>query len=223
MEFIADGREQQPDPLLLELARHGDMDAFGELLRRHHEKCVNMATILLRNRWDAEDEVQNAFSKAHAHLDQYGGGAAFSTWLLRIVMNQCLMFMRGKRRNRFVRLDETPSKRNHRPLELPTCDSDPEGELGIGEMRRLVRTAVGDVPPLLRNAIVLRYLHDLPITDVAETLQISVPAAKSRLFRARTQLRVRWKKRYKSVGNVLPLSHAAAPLTRVVHHCATDA
>src|ERR1044071_4076671 len=90
------------DSELVELARNGHQDAFGELLSRHRQKCVAVATFFLRNRGDAEDEVQNAFSKAYAHLDQYQGEAEFATWLVRIVSNQCLMLLRVKRRTRFI-------------------------------------------------------------------------------------------------------------------------
>src|ERR1044072_7443176 len=113
------------DQTLVEMARHGDQEAFGELIRRHQQKCVDIATFFLRNRGDAEDEVQNACSKAYAHLDQYQCEAEFSTWLGRIVSNQCLMLMRVKRRTRFVYLDEASSAQEAPPLELPACGPDP--------------------------------------------------------------------------------------------------
>src|SRR5712671_4470221 len=97
---------ERSDKSLVELARQGDDDAFGELTRRHQQRCIDLATFLLRNRGDAEDEAQNAFSKAYAHLNQYQGDAEFSTWLSRIVTNQCLMSLRVKRRTKFIYLDE---------------------------------------------------------------------------------------------------------------------
>ena len=65
----------QPDRKLVEMARQGDKDAFGELVRRHYRRCVDLATLFLRNHWDAEDQVQIACSKAHLRLDQYQGEA----------------------------------------------------------------------------------------------------------------------------------------------------
>src|SRR4051812_36477905 len=94
------------DQCLVTMALEGDKHAFGELVKRHRRKCLDLATSVLRNRGDAEDEVQNALSKAYTHLNQYQRGAEFSTWLARIVTNQCLMSIRVKRRTRFVYLDD---------------------------------------------------------------------------------------------------------------------
>lgn len=216
MQFTTAALDES-EPLLVELARHGDKEAFGELVRRHHHRCVDLAVLFLRNRWDAEDEVQNAFSKAHAHLDQYQGDSEFSSWLSRIVTNQCLMLLRQKRRTRFVYLDDTRREDNGPPMEVPSCGPDPEGELAYGEMKRVLRTAIRRIPPLLRNVVILRDIEGLPMLDVAEALKISVPAAKSRLLRARTELRVRLRMCRESVGSTSPLSRSAAPFTRVAH------
>jgi RNA polymerase sigma-70 factor (ECF subfamily) len=203
--------------LLVELAQQGDTEAFGELVRRHHKNCVGLATIVLRNRWDAEDEVQNALLKAHTHLHQFKGQSAFSTWLFRIVVNQCLMFMRRRQCDRSGQIGNTFGEKRCRALQLPTCDADPEGEFALSEIKQRLRTAIRDAPPTSRTVIILRYMEDLPITDVAETLRISVPAAKSRLMRARTELRVALGQASETLGNVLPLTRTAAPLNRLVH------
>jgi RNA polymerase sigma-70 factor (ECF subfamily) len=206
------------DQALVELARGGDQDAFGELIRRHRQKCVDLATFFLRNRGDAEDEVQNAFWKAYAHLDQYHGEAEFSTWLSRIVANQCLMLMREKRRARFIYLDENADGQDGPPSELPACGPDPEGELACHQIARTLRTEVGRIPPLLRNVMVLRDIEELPMPDVAERLGISVPAAKSRLLRARTELRQRMRRHCGRIGVLSLVSRSAAPLNQVAHH-----
>jgi RNA polymerase sigma-70 factor (ECF subfamily) len=206
------------DQQLVELAREGDQDAFGELLRRHRQKCVDLATFFLRNRGDAEDEVQNAFSKAYAHLDQFQGEAEFSTWLARIVSNQCLMLLRVKRRTKFVYLDETPSLHDAPPIELPACGPDPEGEFAFTQMKLVLRTEIRRIPPMLRNVMLLRDIQELPMTDVADQLGITVAAAKSRLLRARTELRSRLMRHAGKSGSHSPMSRAAAPINRVAHH-----
>jgi RNA polymerase sigma-70 factor (ECF subfamily) len=207
-----------PDRTLVELSRKGDNDAFGHLVRRHYRRCIDLATFFVRNHWDGEDQVQIAFSKAHTHLDQYQGEAEFGTWLARIVTNQCLMFMRERRRARFVFLDDTSREPDAPPLELPACGPDPEGELGFGELQQVLRAEIRGVPPLLRNVITLRDIQELSMTEVAEALHISVPAAKSRLLRARTELRARLKRRYDNIGTQSPLSRSAAPFHRVAQH-----
>jgi len=206
------------DEALVRLAREGDQDAFGELIRRHQQRCVDLATFFLRNRGDAEDEVQNAFSKAYAHLNQYQGEAEFSTWLARIVSNQCLMLLRVRRRTRFVYLDEASSAQEAPPVELPSCGPDPEGELAFTQMKRVLRTEIRRIPPMLRNVMLLRDIQELPMTDVAEKLGITVPAAKSRLLRARAELRLRLLKHSQKTGCHAPLSRTVAPIDRVAHH-----
>lgn len=206
------------DQQLVELARNGDQDAFGELLRRHRQKCVDLAVFFLRNRGDAEDEVQNAFSKAYAHLDQYQGEAEFSTWLARIVSNQCLMLLRVRRRTKFVYLDETPDVDDDPPAELPACGPDPEGEFAFCQMKRALATEIRRIPPILRNVMMLRDIKELPMADVADQLGITVPAAKSRLLRARTELRSRMMRHAERRGMQNPLSRTAAPIDRVSHH-----
>ena len=207
------------DQSLVGLARGGNRDAFGELIRRHRPKCVDVAIFFLRNRGDAEDEVQNAFSKAYVHLDQYQGDAEFSTWLARIVANQCLMLMRVRRRTRFVYLDETPEGQDALPSELPACGPDPEGEYAYRQMKDVLRTEIRRIPPILRNVLMLRDIQELPMTDVAQRLGITVPAAKSRLLRARIELRSRLLRHSEKRGAVSTLSRSAAPLSRVARHC----
>ena len=208
----------QCDHTLVEMARTGNKDAFGELIRRHHRRCVDLATLFLRNYGDAEDQVQIACSKAYTRLDQFQGEAEFVTWLSRIVTNECLMFMREKRRARFVYLDDTWRQPDAPRMELPACGPDPEGELALDELKQLLRSEIRRVPPLLRNVMVLRDLQGLTIKDVAEKLQIGIPAAKSRLLRARAELRLRLKERCDGTGNLPALSRSAAPLRRVAQY-----
>ena len=162
--------------------------------------------------------MQIACSKAYVRLDQFQGEAEFVTWLSRIVTNECLMFMRERRRARFVYLDDPWRQPDAPRMELPACGPDPEGELALDELKQLLRSEIRRVPPLLRNVMVLRDLQGLTIKDVAETLQIGVPAAKSRLLRARAELRLRIKQRCDGGGNLPALSRSAAPLRRVAQH-----
>lgn len=180
------------DQCLLLAARRGDMNAFGELVERHRAACLRRAIFLMRNRSDAEDEVQNGFWKAFQRLGQFRGEGSFCAWLSRIVENQCLMRLREERCLHFVCLDE--SSESKPGLELIAQSTNPEDDLGLKEVISLLRQEVLRIPPLLRNAIVLRDLDQLTIQDVAQRLGVSVPAAKSRLMRARGELRSRIQK-----------------------------
>jgi RNA polymerase sigma-70 factor (ECF subfamily) len=128
------------------------------------------------------------------------------------------MLMRVKRRTRFVYLDEPPISHDAPQLELPACGPDPEGELAFQQMKGVLRTEIRRIPPMLRNVMLLRDIQELPMTEVAEKLGITVPAAKSRLLRARTELRSRLMRHATRSGNPGPMSRSAAPLSRVAHH-----
>ena len=179
------------DNELVNRAKEGSQQAFGELVKRHHQKCVSLATCILRNREEAEDEVQNACWKAFEHIGQFQGEADFATWLSRIVVNQCLMFLRTNRRARFLRLDAGIPGYQSGSIDLPSWRLDPEGELGRRQVEEVLACEIRRIPALLRNVVRLRDVDELPIEEVADRLGITVPAAKSRLLRARLELRQR--------------------------------
>jgi RNA polymerase sigma-70 factor (ECF subfamily) len=220
MENIALDKTQRSDAELVELTRQGDHDAFGLLIQRHWRKCVDLGCFFLRNRGDAEDQVQNAAMKAFEHLDQYQGDAEFSTWLGRIVANECLMLMRSQRKVRFVYLDEAPPETKAAPLQLPGTEPDPEGALGYAQLTEVLQSEVRRIPPLMRNVTLLRDIQGLPMRHVADRLGITVSAAKSRLVRARAELRQRMIRHYSGMSTLSPLARTAAPLSRVGRHCA---
>ena len=177
------------DERLVEMARLGDRSAFNALIQKHYTTCLKRAIYMIRNRSDAEDEVQNACWKAFQRLEQYRGEGTFSAWLSRIVENQCLMRIREERKSSFVYLDE--STESNVRLELVGQRADPEDELGEQQVVNLIRREISLIPPLLRNVMLLRDVEQLPMPDVASRLGVSVPAAKSRLMRARAELRLR--------------------------------
>jgi RNA polymerase sigma-70 factor, ECF subfamily len=179
---------------LVELARQGDKAAFGELIERHYKPCLKLATSIIRNATDAEDEVQNACWKAFQRLNQFRGDGTFSAWLSRIVENQCLMRLRQERQSRFLYLDES-SESNTR-LELVGQTLDPEDDLGDRQVESLLKTEISRIPFFLRQAMLLRDVERLSMSDVAARLGLTVPAAKSRLGRARVEMRLRLKKHF---------------------------
>lgn len=179
------------DAELIDSARQGDADAFTELVNRHYQPSLKLARSILRDVEDAEDEVQNAFTKVYLHLSRFEGNSRFSTWLSRIVVNQCLMRLRKARRARFAYLDDPGSEDGNVRLELADPKENPEESLGRGEVEALLRKQVSCIPPLLREPLLLRETMRMSLTDVAAKLNISEAAAKSRLLRARRELRAR--------------------------------
>jgi RNA polymerase sigma-70 factor, ECF subfamily len=179
------------DQQLVQAARDGDQDAFGELVRRHYKRSLNLATSILRDRGEAEEETQNACWKAFVHLGQFHGEVEFSSWLFRIVRNQCLMVIRRRRGAQLVHLDNRGPEESSEKIQLPSADMDPERQFGTWEVSQVLRTEIERIPPFLRTVIVLRDVRQLPIPDLAAQLGITVAAAKSRLLRARIELRKR--------------------------------
>ena len=200
---------------LVAAAKGGDTQAFGELVERHRNECMKRAMLMIRNRNDAEDEVQNAFWKAFQRLSQFRGEGSFAAWLSRILENQCLMRIRESRNARFVYLDE--SSESDVRIELVGQSVSPEDELGAKEVVTLMRREISRIPPLLRNVMLLRDLDQMPMPDVAVQLGLSLPAAKSRLMRARTELRSRVSKHCgrKGSGTLIQMArHSQAAYTR---------
>jgi RNA polymerase sigma-70 factor, ECF subfamily len=205
-----------PDRGLVELAREGEQEAFAELVQRHRQKCVDLACYYLRNQGDAEDQAQNAILKAYQHLDQFGGEAEFATWLARIVANECLMLMRVQRRARFLYLDETPPQPKAARIQLPAPGPDPEGQLAFLQLVKVLRIEIRHIPHLLRKVVLLRDMEGLPMPDVANRLGITVSAAKSRLVRARAELRFRMNRHCARSAPSSALSMPGVPLNPVI-------
>lgn len=179
------------DDELLTLAQQRDQAAFAELMSRTLSSSFKLALSILKDRQDAEDEVQTSFWNAWRFVGQFQRGSRFSTWMSRIVINQCLMRLRRGRGASFLYLDEGAADGEIGAMELPDRGSNPEVELGRQEMSALLHQEIRRLPPLLRNVLVMRDLDELAIDDVAARLGISIVAAKSRLLRARAELRQR--------------------------------
>ncbi len=192
-----------PDDQLVERARTGCKDAFTELMRRNSNATQKLAASVLRDVSEAEDAMQDAWSKAWQHIASFHGDSKFSTWFTRIVLNQCLMRLRSSRRRPVVQLEETASPDSNRPaMQFSDDGPSPEDLFARDEIKALVRKEVAMMPPLLRDPLVLRDLDQLSIEVVAARLDISVPAVKSRLLRARSELRKRLEPHLKTSSKI---------------------
>jgi RNA polymerase sigma-70 factor, ECF subfamily len=178
------------DDTLVTLSQSGQNQAFAILIERHYSTCQKLAYSILHDRADAEDQVQNASWKAFEHISQFQRDSKFSTWLTRIVVNQCLMRLRQMRRSRLLYIEDAAAE-GSRAFDFPSTTESPEQTIGNSEIAEVLQTEIRRIPPLLRNVFVLRDVQELPMQDVAARLGISVAAAKSRLLRARHELRTR--------------------------------
>jgi RNA polymerase sigma-70 factor (ECF subfamily) len=178
------------DGVLVAAARGGDRQAFDRLAERHKQKIFLLAKRITRSREDAEEVVQDSFIQAFVHLDSFHGNSRFSTWLTRIAVNQALMMLRKKRQSREVSLDE-PGGWGESPifLKIPDRRATPEQDASRNELYEVVREAVAQLPPSMRDAVQLGELQELTAAEATQVLGLTVSAFKSRLYHARSRLR----------------------------------
>jgi RNA polymerase sigma-70 factor, ECF subfamily len=192
------GVEEAP---LVALAKEGDATAFSELVRRYEGKIFRLAQHVTGNREDAEDVLQETFLKAYEHLDQFQGNSKFYTWIVRIAVNQALMKLRRRKSDKSVSLDETIDTGEDTVVrEVAAWDEDPEERYTREELGQILDDAVKSLDPPYRSVFVLRDVNELSTEETAEALGLSVPAVKSRLLRARLQLREKLTRYFKRKG-----------------------
>jgi RNA polymerase sigma-70 factor (ECF subfamily) len=183
-------------------AREGDARAFSELVRRYEGKIFRLAQHITQNREDAEDVLQETFMKAYEHLDQFQGNSKFYTWIVRIAVNQALMKLRRRKTDRSVSLDDTIDTGEDTVVrEIAAWDEDAEERYSREELGQILETAVQSLDPPYRSVFVLRDIDELSTEETADALSLSVPAVKSRLLRARLQLREKLTRYFKRKGD----------------------
>jgi RNA polymerase sigma-70 factor, ECF subfamily len=174
---------------LLLRAKDGCSNSFDLLCAPHRTRLLKTAFKITRNKEDAEDAVQDSFLRAFMRINEFRGASSFSTWLTRIVINSALMIRRQTRRARSVPLDsafEDTSKLNR---EIGDAAPDPEWTLMTQERKRALRKAIYNLRPQIRAVLKLGPLRESSMEETARILNISLPAAKARLFRGCAALR----------------------------------
>ena len=180
-------------------AKSGDLEAFSQLVNRYDRNIFRIAQHITHNEEDAQDVVQDAFLKAYQNLEQFQGHSKFYTWLVRIAVNEALMKLRKRRTDRTVSLDEdVETEEGSMPREVADWSPNPEQLYGQSELGDILKKTVQGLPPGFRTVFVLRDVEGLSTEETAEMLGLSVPAVKSRLLRARLQLRERLARYFKS-------------------------
>ena len=181
------------DEALVERARKGNRDAFGALVLRYQSQAVLIAQGVLRNFELAKDASQNAFTKAYFGLKHFRGAAKFKTWLFRIVVNEAKdTYRREKSRGRFKLWSSRESENDEEEsiLEvIPSQDLSPREVFEKQEIRKRLEEAMNKLPERERGVFILRYLHDLSLEEVAETLSIAVGTVKAHLSHGTEKLK----------------------------------
>jgi RNA polymerase sigma-70 factor (ECF subfamily) len=187
---------------LVQAAKGGDVGAFEQLVRRYDRNVFRIAQHITQNREDAEDVVQEAFLKAYNNLKGFQGQSKFYTWLVRIAVNEALMKLRRRRPERMVSLDEdVKTGEDSVPREVADWSPNPEQQYNQAELREILSKTIQGLPQGFRTVFVLRDVEGLSTEETAEALDLSIPAVKSRLLRARLQLRERLSRYFQKRGN----------------------
>jgi RNA polymerase sigma-70 factor (ECF subfamily) len=177
------------DVRLMRLVGRGDTAALEELIERHQILVVGTVARMLGSNSDVDDIAQQVFVRVWKSAARYTPQAKFTTWLLKITRNLVFNELRRTKRHTHVPLQPDPTAE---PLPLKDESAQtPDASLLENELRQAIETAIMELPESQRMAVVLRRYQDLSYEQIADVLKLSVPAVKSLLFRARTELRTR--------------------------------
>ena len=176
---------------LIERVCHGEKNLFYELVQPYERAVYRAAFAILRNEHDAEDVAQEAMLKALSHLKTFRKEAKFSTWLIQITVNEARMRLRKDRRNLYESIDEgvESEEGDYRPKDFADWRDIPLESLEEQRLKDALKKAIEGLAPKYREVLVLRDVEEVNIADTAEALGITVAAVKTRLLRARLQLR----------------------------------
>jgi RNA polymerase sigma-70 factor (ECF subfamily) len=167
----------------IEAAREGDKAAFGRLVEAYQDPIFNLTYRMLGNAPEAEDAAQEAFIRAYRHLQSYDPKRPFSTWLFSIASHYCIDQLRRRRIN-WLPLQEEIAE----PVRLASASPNPETVVTEREREAWIQQLISTLSPTDRAAITLHYWYDYPYKEIAEMLDLTVSAIKSRLYRARRTL-----------------------------------
>ena len=185
---------------LVRRSQSGDHEAFTTLVRQYERHIYRLALNITRDPTDAEDVLQEAFLKAYSNLKSFQGVSRFYTWLVRIAVNEALMKLRKRRAApAMVALDEPISDGEDQEIRRDLADwgDNPEQRLGKIEVGEIVSRAIDGLELPYRMVVMLRDIEELSTEETAKALELSIPAVKSRLLRARLMLRNKLNRHFK--------------------------
>lgn len=205
--------EEMADSELVQLIKEGNENAFGIIVKRYESKAFSLAIGLTKNQEDAEEVLQDVFLTVHRKIDSFLGKSAFSSWLYRITVNAAFMKLRKNKQEKSSPVEEiTPAMESEwREVShnvVPTA----EDEACEYELKEILADAIAKLPDDYRAVFILRDVDGLSNKEVGEILNLTTPAVKSRLHRARIMLRKKLSRYYRDYTNktdVCSLGHSA--------------
>ena len=177
------------DMYLVAAAKDGDHQAYAELCRRHSQQIFRTVLRITGNSADAEDTLQEALLKAYVHIGGFEGRSAFSSWLTRIAINSALMLSRKKRSHPVYSFESRPDADDFRLPEPRETSHNPEEFYMQNALENELARAIRYLPPRLRIVMHIRYREEASVAEISQMLGISEGAVKTRLSRARAQIR----------------------------------
>jgi RNA polymerase sigma-70 factor (ECF subfamily) len=180
---------QNSHPLDLDALRNGDRAEFAQLVSRYSGQIYRLALKMLKDQQDAEDILQETFIKAYKALPEFEGRSKLSTWLFRIATNEALMFLRRKKLDTISVEQPAENDEEQAPLQIVDWCCLPEGEFMSNEALAHLQDSIDELPESLRVVFLLRDIEGLSTREVANVLDLSETAVKTRLSRARLRLR----------------------------------
>lgn len=179
------------DLVLVERFKDGDVVAFEELVKKYQRSVLNLVYRFTGETNRAEDLAQEVFMRVYRALGGFEAKAKFFTYLYKITLNLCLKEREREQRKRTYSLDEKSNDDEGRVREVCDPGGSAEDQVARHDTARIVREAVQSLPEEQRTAVILHRFHGLSYEELAEVLEISLPAVKSRLHRAKLALRER--------------------------------
>jgi len=180
----------KPMEISLPALKAGDRVEFAKLVENTSGPVYRLALRMVNDQQDAEDVLQETFIKAYRKLSEFEGRSSLSTWLYRIAINEALMLLRQRSPNSLSIDEEVETvDGNLEPMQIVDWCCLPEDELLSEEGRHVMDEAVQHLSPALRAVFILRDIEGLSIRETAEALDLSETAVKTRLLRARLNLR----------------------------------
>ncbi|HME11374.1 MAG TPA: sigma-70 family RNA polymerase sigma factor [Candidatus Acidoferrum sp.] len=179
---------QNQETALIARARSGSRDAFSELVHRHSQQIYGVSLRMLKNHEDAEDNVQNVLCKAYHNIRQFEGNSRFSTWLVRIAINEALMKLRKTQSDRAAKSAEVFRPDSDEPMIPEVEDQRPNPERAY-IAKDLTAKAFYGLHPALRDTFILHKAEGWTNRELACAMGITVETVKSRIFRARVRMR----------------------------------
>ncbi len=174
------------DILLIEKFKKGDESVFDRLVLKYQDKLYNLCRHMLGNADDAEDAAQDTFIKAYRNLSNFRPEVSFYTWLYRIAVNTCLDY---RKRPFFESLFRKSDEGERYYLETASDEPSPEKLYESKQLGLALSKSLGKLSLKLRTVIILKEIEDLSYEEMAEVLDISIGTVKSRLSRAREELK----------------------------------